>query len=237
MDSIEFLRNLTVLIEGEKTESSASLEVKKSSSGTGFFVKLNGETIIVTAKHVADEAKDCTFYLRYKFEEHIVTVPISVSVDWISHDNQDLACCKLKPIEEKFKKITEQNIYYTSIAEENIITEVDEKNIKGLPEIIMIGDPQGVGSTHHKYGLFKKGNLATPMSDNFENDIGYADISSISGYSGSPLILNNSASKLVGILVESFAENILSVADMCMYVSAHHILKFKKRLKDNKERK
>ena len=231
MNSYEFLKYMTVHMEG--TCDIDMLGEEMESSATGFYVKLNinGELVpvIVTAKHFANSSAMTTFTLHYIDNNNIVTLPITMPVRWILSEYKDIAYCEVRSIEEKFKKITGHSMFYTAIKEDDIVSEDEYKNINILSEVVMLGYPKGKGSTHHKYPLFKKGYLASSPSDFYENNMGYVDISSISGYSGSPLILNNSTLKLVGVLVQTFSEEDKKTrADMGMYVNADCILEFKK---------
>lgn len=235
MDSYNFLKHLIVFM---KTNDDAI----KQATGTGFFVTMDisgkQTPLLATATHVANEMKKADLTLHYKDSKSdlIHTVTITVSLDWTDAKDKDISVCKLDKIKEKIKKITGCDLYYTSISKENILTEAELKDIQILSEVIMVGYPSGCSSTHGCYPIFRKGYLASKPEDNFENEIGYVDIVSTPGSSGSPLFLNNS-SKLIGIMSKVVMENPLSSADLGMYVDGYHLLELKKELKEDKEDK
>lgn len=58
--------------------------------------------------------------------------------------------------------------------DKNIISE--KRDVPVLSEIISIGYPLGLNSTHSRYPLFFKGHLSIALKDNAENSIWYANI-------------------------------------------------------------
>ena len=134
MNSCDFLKYMTVHMEGTCDIDMLSEEMENSA--TGFYVKLNinGKIVpvIVTAKHFANNATIVTFTLHYTKNSNIVTLPITMPVQWIALENKDIACCRLEPIEDKFKKITGHSMFYTVIKENDIVSEDEIKNINIL---------------------------------------------------------------------------------------------------------
>ena len=226
MARYEFLKYLTVYMKGyKKTESKNIFE---ECTATGFFAKLNikgkNTVIIITAKHFAEEMERVTFYLHYKENDKVETIPISKSVKWHCAKESDLAYCELKPVEERFKKITGREIYATAVTEKEILTENELKNLSVLNELVMVGYPKGESSTHHKYPLFKKGYTASLPKDANEDSEGYVDMSAIGGFSGSPIFLYKDKFKFLGVLVGGVTDNSEECSAMSLYVPSHKVL-------------
>lgn len=222
------LRHMTVHIKGYK--KTILEQVMQEITATGFFavldIKGKRTSIILTAKHFAEDVKRVTFMLHYKENEALVTVPVSLEVKWHLCEDTDIAYCELKPIEERFRKITGKSIYATAVTQDDILTEEQLNEINILDAVIMAGYPQGVASTHHKYPLFAKGHIASLPKDSLEDDEGYVDISAVGGFSGSPLFLETSELKFLGILVGGISDDSSASSGMCLYVPSYKILRF-----------
>ena len=228
MDNYEFLKHLTVYMEGYVRTGKES--VLHKITATGFFATLviNGKetNIILTANHFAEKLNRVTFWFRYMDEDSLVTVPISSKVEWNYCDDADIAYCELEPIEKKFKKITGNSIYASVLIEDKILKQFELEDISLLDEVITAGYPNGEASTHHKYPLFKKGYIASLPKDCVEDKEGYIDLSAIGGYSGSPIFLNTTPLKFLGVLVSGAADSSSEGSCVSMYVPGHIILEF-----------
>lgn len=114
-------------------------------------------------------------------------------------------------------------MFYTAISEKDIMTKEEFNKINILSEVLTIGYPKGISSTHHKFPLFKKGYISSLPSDFTEDREGYLDLCAEEDYSGSPIFLNNSQIKLVGVLVQCIG-NSKKPQSTTIYVSADKIL-------------
>lgn len=228
MNSYDFLKHLTVYLEGSECENAAP---GFNISATGFYaIVCIGDKqvpVVITAKHFAEKICLTRFTLHSISDGEILTLPLIMRANWILSDDCDLAYCKLSDIEENFKKIYGKKLFYTKISKENLITENERKTLSVLSEIISVGYSLGLYSTHNRYPLFFKGHLSTAPKDNLENTVGYADISANHGQSGSPILLNNSVPKLVGIMSGAVCKGENPIVTGCTYVDAHKILEFK----------
>ena len=232
MNNYDYLKHLTVYVEGyERTRKESVLQ---KITATGFFATLviNGKetNIILTANHFAEKLNRVTFWLRYMDEDRLVTVPISSKVEWNYCDDADIAYCELEPIEKRFKKITGRNIYATVVTEDRILKQDELENICLLDDVITVGYPNGEASTHHKYPIFKKGYIASLPKDCVEDKEGYIDLSAIGGCSGSPVFLDTTPPKFLGVLVSGAADSSLESSCVSMYVPGYMVLEFVKGL-------
>lgn len=223
MNSYDFLKYLTVNINAKNI----SEDKPHICSATGFYAIINNTPVIVTARHfVIPTESAITVSVHYKENDTIITIPITANVRWYCSDEYDIAYCKVKPIAEKFKEITGKDMFYTAISEKDIMTKEEFNKINILSEVLTIGYPKGISSTHHKFPLFKKGYISSLPSDFAEDREGYLDLCAEEGYSGSPIFLNNSQIKLVGVLVQCIG-NSKKPQSTTIYVSADKILEIK----------
>ena len=171
MNNYDYLKHLTVYMEGYERTGKES--VLQKITATGFFAALviNGKktNIILTANHFAEKLNRVTFWFRYMDEDRLVTVPISSKVEWNYCDDADIAYCELEPIEKRFKKITGKSIYATKVTEDKILKQFELEDISLLDEVITAGYPNGESSTHHKFPIFKKGHIASLPKDCVEH--------------------------------------------------------------------
>lgn len=93
--------------------------------------------------------------------------------------------------------------------------------------MLTIGYPGSTSSTHHEFPLFKKGYISSATRDFEEDGKGYLDLSAEGGFSGAPILLNNSQLKLIGILIEAVAEND-TPKSTSSYISADKIIEISK---------
>lgn len=230
MNSYDHLKYLTVYMEGYERIGKES--VLQRINATGFFasIEINGKetSIILTANHFAEKLNRVTFWLRYMDEGKLVTVPISSKVEWTYCEDADIAYCELEPIEKRFKKITGNSIYASVLIEDKILKQFELEDISLLDEVITAGYPNGEASTHHKFPIFKKGHIASLPKDCVEDKEGYIDLSAIGGCSGSPVFLNTTPPKFLGILVSGAADSTSESSCVSMYVPGYAVLEFVK---------
>lgn len=157
MNSYDFLKHLTVYLEGSECENAAP---GFNISATGFYaIVCIGDKqvpVVITAKHFAEKICLTRFTLHSISDGEILTLPLIMRANWILSDDCDLAYCKLSDIEENFKKIYGKKLFYTKISKENLITENERKTLSVLSEIISVGYSLGLYSTHNRYPLFFK---------------------------------------------------------------------------------
>lgn len=202
MNSYEILKYLTVNLRGTKYIDDAEC------TATGFFVMLDDKPVIITAKHFAENVQpEIVVPVHYMENKTVITLPVSAVVMWEYSEEYDIAYCSIEPIEKKFKEITGKPMFYTAISQKDIITKEEFKKINILTEVLTIGYPCGISSTHHEFPLFKKGYISSLPSDFTEDGLGFLDLCAEKGCSGSPVFLNNSQLKLVGILVRYISDD------------------------------
>ena len=199
--------------------STVRIDVKennKTKSATGFFAKLNNEDILVTAKHVAEKAHTCKLHLRYKIDDAIVTETVTCNLNWQTAPDSDLAFSQLNSIKEQLKKVTNADLHYIALTEEDILSEADKPS-DDLIKFITIGYvPEGT--------LIRSGRILMPMSDTIDEDIGLK----ITGFSGSPIFTKDK--QLLGISLHSETEDMFSSIDDTAFAMNCHLLAFKRLL-------
>ncbi len=219
MNSYDFLKYLTVNLSSE-------LVCKENSActATGFYAIIKNKPVIVTAQHFTETtAETVTITGHYAEKDSVISFPVTAKVNWTCSEEYDIAYCEVKSFAENFKEITGKEMFYTAIQEKDIATKEDLSKIGILNEIMTIGYPRGRSSTHHEFPLFKKGYISSATRDFAEDGKGYLDLSAEGGFSGAPVLLNNSELKLIGILIEAVAENDIPKSTS-LYVSADKIL-------------
>ena len=227
MNSYEFLKFLTVKLTANEHGDEKSLLCR----ATGFYLTFNDKHVIVTAKHFADSTEPkITIPAHYKESDAVVTVPVTACVEWVMSEEYDIAYCDIKPFEKKFKEITGKDMFYTSLSEKNIMSKDEFSELNILSEILAIGYPLGESSTHHQFPLFKKGYISSLPADFTEDDEGYLYLCAEHGMSGSPVLLNNSQLKLVGVLVQYIKDEVDKCNSTTVYVSGDKILEIDKKI-------
>ena len=223
------IKYLTVLIKNTDENGVESL-------GTGFFIKFNIDgkpvPVIVTVKHVIENAKETYMFFHYKPNggKHIAVLQFPCKEKWIFSKQSELCCCPLHTLNEEFLELTGSNIYACFLNEKNILKKEELNNIDAVSEVIMAGYPAGVYSSPFVYPVLRKGNLAAAPSDNIVNQKGYADIASVGGSSGSPLLLYGENAKLIGIINQTVMENPFSSADLGIYIYSYNLFDLKDKL-------
>ena len=220
MNGYEFLKYLTVNITANSLKKESI-----SSTATGFYVRLNNKTLLVSAKHFAVSTESAIqIPVHYKENNTVVTIPITIPIEWTASEEYDIAFCDIKPIAQRFKEITGKEMYYSAISEKDILTRAELCKIPILSEVLTLGYPSAHYSTHHHFPLFKLGRISSSPNDLVEDGEGYLDIYSETGCSGSPIVifnsLTNSEIKLMGILVKGTSNKTGTTA----YIPANKLL-------------
>lgn len=216
MNSYEFLKYLTVNITAKSLRKESA-----EATATAFYVRLKNTTLLVTAKHFAANTESIVQVpVHYKENNTIVTIPVTAPVEWTASEEYDIAFCDINPIVQKFKAITVKEMHYSVIPEKDIITRAEFNKIPILSEVLTLGYPSSYYSTHHQWPLFKLGRISSLPSDFAEDGEGFLDLYAETGCSGSPIILNNSELKLIGILVKGTSKKTGTTS----YVSADKLL-------------
>lgn len=206
MELHKFLQNLTIRIDIQNENGEAT-------SATGFFARLNNEDVLITAKHVAEKAHTCTLHFRFKEDDEISTNEVICNPNWQTTPDSDLAFCKLNPIKEQLKKVTNKDLYYIALTEDNILLEADEPSDE-LIKFITIGYvPEGT--------LFRSGSIIMPTPDMIDADI---DLK-ITGFSGSPIFTKEK--QLLGVFLHSETDDIFDSIDATAFAENSHLTALK----------
>ena len=207
MELHNFLQYLTIRIDIHN-------ENGETTSATGFFARLNNEDVLITAKHVAEKAGTCTLHLRFKEDDEILTNEVIYTPSWQTTTNSDLAFCKLNPIKEQLKKVTQKDLYYIALTEDNILPEADESSDE-LIKFITIGYvPEGT--------MIRSGRIIMPISDMIADNI---DLK-ITGFSGSPVFTKDK--QLLGVSLHSQTEDMFASIDDTAFAGNNQLTALKK---------
>lgn len=206
MELHKFLQYLTIRIDIQNENGEAT-------SATGFFARLNNEDVLITAKQVAEKAGTCTLHLRFKEDNEILTNEVICNLNWQTTPDSDLAFCKLNPIKEQLKKVTQKDLYYIVSTEENILPEAD-KSSDELVKFITIGyTSEGT--------MIRSGRIIMPMPDMIDDDI---DLK-ITGFSGSPIFTKDK--QLLGVSLHSETEDMFASIDDTAFAENSHLIALK----------
>ena len=225
MNSYDILKFLTINLT-----SNSLVDTKNNIlSATGFYATINGITVIVTAKHFARNTDSkVTLTAHYKDGDTIISLPVTAYANWIASYEYDIAFCAVTPFEDKVKEITGHDMFYTAISEKNIMTKKELREINILSEVLTMGYPAGLSSTHHSFPLFKKGYISSIPRDFEEDGEGYLDLCVNNGMSGAPVILNDSPLKLLGVLIQNISDRKNPTSGTTIYVAADKVLEMLK---------
>ena len=207
MELHKFLQYLTIRIDIQN-------ENGETTSATGFFARLNNEDVLITAKHVAEKAGTCTLHFRFKEDDEILTNEVICNPNWQTTPDSDLAFCKLNPIKEQLKKVTQKDLYYIALTEDNILPETDESSDE-LIQFIAIGYvSEGT--------MIRSGRIIMPMPDTIADDI---DLK-ITGFSGSPIFTKDK--QLLGVSLHSETEDMFASIDATAFAGNNQLTALKK---------
>ncbi len=206
MELHKFLQYLTIRIDIQNENGEAT-------SATGFFARLNNEDVLITAKHVAEKAGTCTLHLRFKEDDEILTNEVICNPNWQTTPDSDLAFCKLNPIKEQLKKVTNSDLYYIALTKDRILPNTDKASDE-LIKFITIGYvPEGT--------MIRSGRIIIPMPDMIDDDI---DLK-ITGFSGSPIFTKEK--QLIGVSLHSETEDMFASIDATAFAENSHLTALK----------
>ena len=206
MELHKFLQYLTIRIDIQN-------ENGETTSATGFFVRLNNEDVLITAKHVAEKASTCTLHLRFKEDNEILTNEVICNPNWQTTPDSDLAFYKLNSIKEQLKKVTQKDLYYIALTEDNILPETDESSDE-LIKFITIGYvPEGT--------MIRSGRIIMPLSDVVDDNLELT----ITGFSGSPIFTNDK--QLLGVSLYSETDDMFASIDATAFAENSHLTALK----------
>ena len=186
------------------------IECRKSngemSVGTGFFVNLDLEgrgiiPVLVTNKHVIDNASSGSFYLNERDEvenpipgKHFpVNIPFNFSQFWIYHPDEivDLAILPFQPHVQEAAKAGKK-LYYKTFSSEFIATKEYLESLTPIEDISVIGYPNGIWDHVNGMPIARRGSTATHPKLDFQGQPNFLiDCAIYPGSSGSPVILYN----------------------------------------------
>ena len=203
MELHKFLQYLTIRIDIQN-------ENGETTSATGFFVRLNNEDVLITAKHVAEKASTCTLHLRFKEDNEILTNEVICNPNWQTTPDSDLAFCKLNSIKEQLKKVTQKDLYYIALTEDNILPETDESSDE-LIKFITIGYvPEGT--------MIRSGRIIMPLSDVVDDNLELT-------ITGSPIFTNDK--QLLGVSLYSETDDMFASIDATAFAENSHLTALK----------
>ena len=206
MELHKFLQYLTIRIDIQN-------ENGETTSATGFFARLNNEDVLITAKHVAEKAGTCTLHLRFKEDDEILTNEVICNLNWQTAPESDLAFCKLNPIKEQLKKVTNSDPYYIPLTEDSILPDTDKASDE-LVKFITIGyTSEGT--------MIRSGRIIMPISDMIADNI---DLK-ITGFTGSPIFTKNK--QLLGVSLHSETEDMFASIDDTAFAENSHLIALK----------
>ena len=180
----------------------------ESKQATCFFCqKTDGRIILVTNKHVFENAVTADLYLTIlnnntqAYENK--TLSITIGNDIKHHAKYDISTLDFTNINDSLKmsNLTPQ---ITMINETAVVTDYD--NLDFIQEILMIGYPDGIIDLIKNNPVVRTGVTATPIKHKYNNEeVFLTDIPTFWGSSGSPILIpdGNGSVRLVGLNYET----------------------------------
>lgn len=174
--------------------------------GTGFIYranakkKENGETesqpVIITNKHVVENAIKTTFYLHVRDEEgnfsgKVRQVSLQKPIEpWILLSDLDIAFCGLGPIIEMIKS-EGLEVFYKGIEKDALLGDIELKEVMPGSEIFMVGYPDGLSDERNYLPLVRRGILSSNIKFDFNGKKEFViDAACFPGSSGSSVFLS-----------------------------------------------
>lgn len=177
----------------------------KIATGTGFFfvisVEDNQETVVlVTNKHVLNEAKRFSIFLTKKDENNrpMNMPPEEIKVTdfanrLVDHPDPDVDLC-VYIIGPELNYLGSRNkfYYYGKMGFEMIPSEEELDDIATVEDIVMVGYPNGIWDEANNQPIIRKGITSSKPSINWNNrPLFLIDAACFPGSSGSPVFLYN----------------------------------------------
>lgn len=187
---------------------------KDPQQATCFFCKKeNGKVILITNKHVLENALTAQLYLTVLTNQTNTTsnyyISINLSLAEVKlHSEYDIATLNYSLVEESLKK---QNLqpHITTLNEIGILTNYDSLDI--IQDILMIGYPDGLINKPDNAPITRTGITATAINSNYlGNNLFLTDVPTFGGSSGSPILIATSEGKirLVGINFKTYLHEV-----------------------------
>ena len=185
----------------------------KSSIGTSFFYKVERKGIernlLITNKHVLEDAIEITFFLHTSFEKpgSIRKLTMSgenlMSVSTFHPYNQDLCAIDVT------NYIKSEDKFY-SLNSDYLLIEEDQELKKIVENVYIIGYPEGLEDVINKLPVITVGTTASSLSINYNGDsLIMLNAFSMPGSSGSPVFVERDGRKLlIGLIVGLSLDNL-----------------------------
>lgn len=183
-------------------------QTEQSLLGTAFLLrfKLDEERtvpVLITNNHVVKDAIEGIFFVHEGIKDQddqirpsnrsFIIRMVDFEQSWIKHpdENIDLCAMPFAPL----RQMAEANgkFIMTASFDESMIYNQEQLNtLNALEEIVMVGYPNGLWDDTNNFPILRKGITASHPATNFQGKpIGVADIASIPGSSGSPILIFN----------------------------------------------
>ena len=190
---------------------------KKTYIATGFFMAFQIEDkdetipVLVTNRHVAENAETMTIWLSEKDKEgdpvdkSMIKVDISIKKGFIYHPNNavDLAFYYIAPTITAVEEAIKKTVYYKTLPLEMVITDEKALALDAIEDVIMVGYPRGLWDNVNNRPIFRYGITATdPKVDYCDQREFMIDSACIQGSSGSPVLLFYK-----GVFCDKFGKN------------------------------
>lgn len=167
-------------------------------TGTGFIFEFSIEDkkvpVIITNKHVVNykenEEVNFSVHIADKNGEPTESFNVRCFSKWFFHPTYDLCCTPLAPIIQQLNESLHKNMFYRTLEEANILTNLDSEELNAQEDVTMIGYPRGLWDDYNKLPIFRKGYTAFHPGIDFNNkSLGLVDMACFPGSSGSPIFL------------------------------------------------
>ena len=192
--------------------STVRIQNDKGLTGTGYFIATGsiypgvGKVFLVSNNHVVkpDARYSITFHSGSSLNPKIKSGMfihhfkyLKWKNDWKSHPNPDIdiAIMDFTPYIQHFSFLN-KFVFFKAIPLDSIPNQEEIDIIKSIEDIIFVGYPNGLIDRANNLPIARKGSLATPLHENFDNlPLFLIDASVFGGSSGSPVcILNDGGS-------------------------------------------
>ena len=201
MEQLSIYEQLSFCTARIKTEDASG----NSYSGTGFFFSLKVKdkevSLLVTNKHVVKGMKNGCFLFTIADENGNPDYVnhFSFNVDelfetmWTFHPQDDVDLCAL-PIGPLVKaaSLHGKSLFYKTLSEDLIPSDIDKHNLDAIEDIIMVGYPNGLWDQVNNMPIIRKGITATNVTLDYNGKKEFLiDAACFPGSSGSPVLICN----------------------------------------------